>query len=113
MSRYLGNVGDLRVVSQFELRIWAKKAEAGAAMDGEEAAKAKALAWVSVLDQLSANPLAVVECPFCRSAPISVQEVPYGLMPGMPIAHVLSCGHCHEHTTSIPYTPRPNDPNSS
>ena len=71
-------------------------------MDHEEEAKAKAPAWGSVLDQLRANPLAVVECPFCHSGPISVREIAYGLMPGMPIARVLSCGHCHEQTTWIP-----------
>ena len=82
-------------------------------MDRESEARAKGLVWSRVIEQIRADPNATIECPFCHGAPLSVREAAYGKVHGAPIVRWIGCGRCHERTGWIPYSPAPDDPNSS
>jgi hypothetical protein len=75
-------------------------------MNRKDEALAKMPIWHPVIEQLRLNPTAVIQCPFCQGAPLSVREVPYsGLGPSYPIARWISCDLCHEKTADIPLIP--------
>jgi hypothetical protein len=80
-------------------------------MSQREEALSKFLAfWLPVVWQLRADPKAIVQCPFYRSGPLSVTDVPCSRRwPSHPIAGWTICDQCHEKTADIPLVLRPPD----